>query len=108
VDIIAKADRCLVSVLSIYETAIVLLLRRGMGAVDQLFEYMDFVGAEPIRFDSAQAQAAINAYAVCKAIHPKARLNLCDCAAYALAKQLNAPLLYKGFDFSHTDIRACE
>jgi ribonuclease VapC len=80
-----------------------------MNAVDRLFEYLDFVGAEPIRFDSAQAQAAIGAYAVFgKAIHPQARLNLCDCAAYALAKQLNAPLLYKGFDFTHTDIRPCE
>jgi ribonuclease VapC len=87
----------------------VLLLRRGMSAVDQLFAYLDFIGAEPIRFDSAQAQAAISAYAVFgKAMHPQARLNLCDCVAYALAKQLNAPLLYKGFDFSHTDIRPCE
>lgn len=33
-----------------------------------------------------------------------ARLNLGDCFAYALAKQLDAPLLYKGDDFSRTDI----
>jgi ribonuclease VapC len=98
-----------VSVLNVYETAVVLLLHRGMTAVDELFAYLDFIAAEPIRFDSAQAQAAIQAYAVFgKAIHPQARLNLCDCVAYALARQLNAPLLYKGFDFSHTDIRGCE
>ena len=96
------------SVLNIYETAIVVLLRRGMAGVDQLFEYLEFIGAEPVRFDSAQAQAAIHAYAnFGKSVHPNARLNLCDCAAYALAKQLNAPLLYKGFDFSHTDVRTC-
>jgi ribonuclease VapC len=35
--------------------------------------------------------------------HP-ASLNLGDCFAYALAKQLNAPLLYKGDDFAKTDI----
>jgi ribonuclease VapC len=29
-----------------------------------------------------------------KGIDPKARLNLGDCAAYALAKVLNAPLLF--------------
>ncbi len=35
--------------------------------------------------------------------HP-ARLNFGDCFAYALAKALNEPLLFKGNDFKHTDI----
>ena len=35
--------------------------------------------------------------------HP-ARLNLGDCFAYAMAKQHGVPLLYKGEDFSHTDL----
>ena len=35
--------------------------------------------------------------------HP-ARLNLGDCFAYALAKEFNEPLLYKGDDFTRTDI----
>ncbi|HEV2365377.1 MAG TPA: type II toxin-antitoxin system VapC family toxin [Caulobacteraceae bacterium] len=34
-----------------------------------------------------------------------AGLNLGDCFAYALAKREGAPLLYKGDDFSRTDIR---
>ncbi len=42
-----------------------------------------------------------------KRIHPKARLNLGDCAAYALAKNMNAPLLFKGNDFSETDVLTC-
>lgn len=33
-----------------------------------------------------------------------ARLNLGDCFAYALAKESNAPLLFKGDDFSQTDL----
>ena len=33
-----------------------------------------------------------------------AGLNLGDCFAYALAKELDAPLLYKGADFTETDI----
>ena len=36
--------------------------------------------------------------------HP-AQLNFGDCLAYAVAKQHDVPLLYKGEDFSHTDIR---
>ena len=35
--------------------------------------------------------------------HP-ARLNCGDCASYALAKQRNIPLLFKGGDFAHTNI----
>jgi ribonuclease VapC len=37
--------------------------------------------------------------------HP-ARLNYGDCFAYALAKTTGEPLLFKGTDFSHTDLRA--
>jgi ribonuclease VapC len=33
-----------------------------------------------------------------------AKLNFGDCFAYALAKTRNAPLLFKGDDFIHTDI----
>jgi ribonuclease VapC len=35
--------------------------------------------------------------------HP-AKLNFGDCFSYALAKALNEPLLFKGDDFSHTDV----
>lgn len=34
-----------------------------------------------------------------------AKLNFGDCMSYALAKSLDAPLLYKGDDFSKTDIK---
>ena len=35
--------------------------------------------------------------------HP-ARLNFGDCFAYALAKVKREPMLFKGDDFSHTDV----
>jgi len=37
--------------------------------------------------------------------HP-ARLNFGDCITYALAKTTGEPLLFKGDDFGHTDIRS--
>lgn len=43
-----------------------------------------------------------------KGINPKARLNLGDCASYALAKSFDAPLLFKGADFAATDVVAAE
>jgi ribonuclease VapC len=39
-----------------------------------------------------------------KAVGHPADLNLGDCFAYACAKALNVPLLYKGNDFSQTDL----
>lgn len=36
--------------------------------------------------------------------HP-AQLNQMDCISYALAKALDAPLLFKGRDFPHTDVK---
>ena len=35
-----------------------------------------------------------------------AKLNFGDCFAYALAAETGEPLLYKGFDFSATDIKS--
>ena len=35
--------------------------------------------------------------------HP-ARLNFGDCFAYALARESGEPLLFKGADFTHTDV----
>lgn len=54
------------------------------------------------RKQSALAFAAYRRYG--KGNHP-ARLNFADCAAYALAKGLDAELVFKGADFAHTDVR---
>jgi len=51
------------------------------------------------------ADAAFDRYG--KGIHFKARLNLADCAAYALAMTMNASLPFKGDDFAATDVQAC-
>lgn len=54
--------------------------------------------------DSGQAEIAMAAWRrFGKGRHP-AGLNLGDCAAYALASTLNDSLLYKGGDFSKTDV----
>ena len=36
----------------------------------------------------------------------RAALNIGDCFSYALAKATDLPLLFKGDDFIHTDIRS--
>ena len=37
---------------------------------------------------------------------PQGQLNLCDCAAYALAQALDVPLLFEGNDFNYSDVRS--
>jgi len=59
---------------------------------------------EPV--SEAQARLAREAYRdFGKGSGHRAGLNLGDCFAYALAKVTGEPLLYKGDDFTHTDIK---
>ncbi|WP_157017577.1 type II toxin-antitoxin system VapC family toxin [Mesorhizobium xinjiangense] len=53
-----------------------------------------------------QAQLARGAFKKFGKGNHKARLNLGDCFAYALAKARGEPLLFKGDDFRHTDVEA--
>ena len=58
---------------------------------------------EPVT--ASQAQVAREAYRdFGKGSGHRAGLNFGDCFAYALARKLNEPLLFKGDDFGHTDI----
>ena len=79
--------------------------RRGPDNIADLAKLLEAAEAQIVPFDEDQARAAQAAYMLFgKGIHPAASLNLCDCVAYALAKHLNVPLLFKGQDFAATDI----
>ena len=59
--------------------------------------------AEPVTLEQAKiARAAYRDFGRGSG-HP-AQLNFGDCFAYALAKSMREPLLFKGDDFSHTDV----
>ena len=61
-------------------------------------------GVEIIPLNAHMADLAIEAFdRFGKGRHP-ARLNLADCMSYAAAKAYRSPLLYKGDDFSKTDM----
>jgi ribonuclease VapC len=94
------------SAVNAHESASVLRIRHGRAAVARLWETLADNDIEIYPFDEAQVRAAAAAFdRYGKGINPKARLNLSDCAAYALAKTLNAPLLFKGDDFAETDVQ---
>ena len=104
--IIDGADRCLLSAVNAHETACVLRGKLGPEAVVLFWRWLADNGVEIAPFDEAQVRAAADAFdRFGKGIHP-ARLNLADCAAYALARTMDAPLLFKGDDFSETDLIA--
>lgn len=99
------ADEILIPPMNYVETGVVLTtygLFTSRDAIDAwLADYRIQVAREP----EIEA-AALDAYLrFGKGRHP-ARLNLADCFAYALAKSLDAPLLYKGDDFAMTDVRS--
>lgn len=74
-------------------------------ARDEVDRFILEAGAETIAVNEEIGTRAIDAsMRYGKAVGHPADLNFGDCFAYACAKELNVPLLYKGNDFSHTDI----
>ena len=91
--------------MNVYESGIVIGTRRGRERIAQLTAFINEMSIEIIPFVEPYISGALDAYMrYGKGVDPKARLNLGDCAAYALAKAVNAPLLFKGDDFVATDV----
>lgn len=105
---IESAGRCHVSAITYVEAAIV--IDRGGDAV-AVRRFDDFFRVSRIGIESVTPQQALIARAAYRDFgkgRHKAGLNFGDCFAYALAKDLDEPLLFKGTDFKHTDIEAAE
>lgn len=106
---IMQADQLVISAVNVHETGMVMRARRGEAAEHLVWRFLladnDF---EIAPFDEMQAREALAAFGrYGKGVSAKGRLNLADCAAYALAKTMDSPLLFKGEDFSATDVKLC-
>ena len=102
---IAADEQRMLSAVNLLEARMVMRGRYGEAGRDALESLLEVVGPEIVPFDEVQASLAFAAFASYgKGINPATKLNLCDCIAYALAKSLDAPLLFKGEDFRPTDI----
>jgi ribonuclease VapC len=95
-----------ISAAGFLETGMV-LRRDDSGQRQKLFEELIValrLSIEPVT--EQQARAALEAFGVYGKGHGhSAALNFGDCLAYALAKVCAEPLLFKGNDFSQTDIQ---
>lgn len=105
--VIAAADCCLQSSVSLLETSMVMAGRTG-GAMSwaDLDALIARAAVQVVAQDAGLAEDAREAFLrYGKGRHP-ASLNLGDCASYAVAKARNLPLLFKGIDVSRTDLQA--
>ena len=99
-----EAESREISAVSYMEASMVLISKRGEG-IESILDTMLAEGESAIVSASVgQAQIARKAFRdFGKGRHP-AGLNFGDCFSYALAKQRGEPLLFKGNDFSQTDV----
>lgn len=101
---ISEADACRISAATFVEVAVVVEAQtkdRGSRQLDAFLRRAGFV-IEPVTQE--QAHLARQAYSdFGRGRHP-AGLNFGDCFSYALAKASGEALLFKGNDFSKTDV----
>ncbi|PSH67267.1 MULTISPECIES: type II toxin-antitoxin system VapC family toxin [Phyllobacterium] len=103
------SDNRMTSPSAVWETAINVARILGIGIAEAANAVQAFLTAMKIQLVSIPPEAAFIAIAAFdrfgKNRHP-ADLNFGDCFAYACARHYRLPLLYKGNDFSRTDIDA--
>lgn len=103
--LILEADVCRLSVASHLELSIVLENQSRPDMARQADAFLRAAGIviEPVTLQ--QGMLARQAYFDFGRGRHRAKLNFGDCFVYALAKAMNEPVLFKGNDFSRTDVR---
>jgi ribonuclease VapC len=103
---IGETSGCRISAVNFVEAAIVADRDRDPVMSRRLDEFCQAASLTLTPVDENQARIAREAYRdFGKGSGHPAKLNFGDCFAYALAKTTGEPLLFKGNDFSHTDVR---
>lgn len=76
----------------------------GRGLRDQMKDLVTRLRLEIVDLTPVRARFVADAYRRWGKCFHRASLNFGDCFSYALAQELNCPLLYVGNDFAQTDI----
>jgi ribonuclease VapC len=101
---IAADPKRLISAFNWLESVIVIEAKKGEAGGRELDLLLHRAQIETVAMNPDQSEIARRTWRLYgKGNHP-AGLNIGDCCAYALAKYSGEPLLYKGHDFSQTDI----
>jgi ribonuclease VapC len=103
-DLILREPTVVMSIASLLEVTITLLGRRREADAARLEETLSILTISAQAVDLQQGILARRAFTRFGRGRHQAALNFGDCFAYALAKARDEPLLFKGDDFSKTDI----
>ena len=103
-DAMSRAEHRRISAATWLETFVVLDRRQRPAGTLFVEQLLSLLKPEIVSVTEDQARVARAAYQVFGRGNHPARLNYGDCFAYALAKTTGEPLLFKGNDFSQTDI----
>ena len=103
---IAEADTPLISAATLLELYIVMLNRHGARAAQIVDRLIQNAALQIEDFTAQHVALAREAYDRYGKGRNVAGLNYGDCFSYALAKATGLPLLFKGQDFSKTDLVA--
>lgn len=105
VKVLLQVDSARMAAPCFLEIAIVLGRRQVDPAPELLLQLLQQLNISLVPMDEEQILVAVRAFQrFGKGRHP-AKLNFGDCFSYALAMHLEEPLLFKGEDFSRTDVR---
>jgi ribonuclease VapC len=104
---VIERSRCLVGTPTLVECHLVLRSRGFVAAIELLNALATSDNVTIVAFDAAHYRLACDAFdRYGKGRGHPAQLNFGDCLSYAVAKFQDAPLLFKGEDFRHTDLRS--
>jgi ribonuclease VapC len=105
--ILEDHERAFVCPISVYETVAALVRELSCSVIDaraSVSDFLDDAGIAIASISPSDNELALNAFDRYGKGRNPASLNMGDCYSYALAKSLRVPLLYKGNDFSRTDL----
>ena len=107
-DQLEATTNAITSPIAIFEAALGVRRKRRMSvaaAEEHVRSFLDVAAIDCLPVTSPDATTALDAFARYGkgSAHP-AQLNLGDCFAYAMAKNRDRPVLFKGDDFNRTDL----
>ncbi len=107
-DLLDGARAPITSPIAVFEATLGLCRKRHASVEEaeaDVREFLAISGARSVPITAKEGETALAAFArYGKGRGHPAQLNLGDCFAYAVARNYRAPLLFKGDDFSKTDI----
>jgi ribonuclease VapC len=105
VDALENVNTAQIIAPSVLELCMVMLNSTAPEGLSRIRRMLDDIGIATIPFTAEMAEIAVQAFLQFgKGRGHKAQLNFGDCMAYAASKVEAMPLLFKGEDFTHTDV----